>query len=275
MTHHTLIFCHLPKASGTSLRSILFREYPRHAILTLDGRVAENTVRFYRHLEKKEKCRYIVIEGHYPVGLHRYVPGRSTYITLLREPVDRVISYYFHVLRDPEHYAYKRGFKRHMDIRELVEGSFVYPEVQNGQTWFLSGGVDPLLDPSLALEQAKFNIQHLFSVVGLTERFDESVLLMRRRLGWKKWPVYCRHHVAPRRLRVQEIDEQTLSIIREHNQLDLQLYEYAKARFEEQIAHEGTDFQRELAFFRVLNYGYQRFVRARMMASRIKHGLLG
>ena len=35
------------------------------------------------------------------------------------------------------------------------------------------------------VEQAKYNLRHHFSVVGLSERLEESLALMKMRFGWK------------------------------------------------------------------------------------------
>ena len=50
----------------------------------------------------------------------------------------------------------------------------------------------PLTEGDLA--QAKRNLDR-FLVVGLTERFDESFILIRRALGWRL-PMYERHNVS-------------------------------------------------------------------------------
>jgi hypothetical protein len=51
-------------------------------------------------------------------------------------------------------------------------------------------GVPPEKGPctEATLEKALEHLRTDFAVSGLTERFDESLILMKRRLGWSKYP---------------------------------------------------------------------------------------
>ncbi len=270
----TLIFHHLPKASGTSLRAILHREYDRTRIFTFDGRDAEKSVRKYRQLTDEEKAHYDLIDGHYPVGLHEIIPKPSVYITLVRNPVDRFISYYYHVLRDPEHYVYKQGFTADMSIRDFVRKGIAHTETHNGQVWFLSGGASPDIDPKGALAKAIKNLDELFVVAGITEKFDESIILMKRKLGWKKTPIYYRRHVATNRKPIEEIPPDVLDEIIEVNQLDIALYKYVTQRLDDAIADQGNSFRRELLFFKLINRTCQQLMNIRFALSKLKHQIL-
>jgi hypothetical protein len=73
------------------------------------------------------------------------------------------------------------------------------------------------------LETAKRHLQQ-FAVVGVTDRFVESFVQMRRTLGLRM-PFFVTRNVAPpsQPLRGEEVE-----LIREHNALDLELYEFAR-----------------------------------------------
>ncbi len=45
--------------------------------------------------EKRNKIR--CLKGHMPFGLHKYLLNSSVYLTVLREPIERVISHYYFV----------------------------------------------------------------------------------------------------------------------------------------------------------------------------------
>ena len=67
------------------------------------------------------------------------------------------------------------------------------------------------------------HLRERFAVVGTSDRFDESLLLMAKRLGWRL-PYYARQNVAPRLAHDTDISATALRTIRLRNQLDLQLY---------------------------------------------------
>ncbi len=88
-------------------------------------------------------------------------------------------------------------------------------------------------------------------MVGLTERFDESFILIRRALGWRV-PMYETHNVSRARM-PEPPTPAAIELIRERNRFDLALYEHAAGLFAAAVASQGPSFAREVAAFRVLN----------------------
>ena len=84
------------------------------------------------------------------------------------------------------------------------------------------------------LEQAKKNIQNHFILVGLTERYNESLLLLKKILSWKT-PTYSIANAVKRDKKTTQIDSQLKDLIIEYNQIDFQLYDYVSVLFDEQI----------------------------------------
>jgi hypothetical protein len=145
--------------------------------------------------------------------------------------------------------------------------------MDNGQLRLLTGHMDDIDFGGCArtlLDEAKRNLTDHFAVVGLSERFDESLLLIRRRLGWKRLPVYRRRNVAERKSSTAQLSASALAAIRKHNELDLELYEWASAKFQREWETEGL--QRELQRFRVINAMYQSYGRLRRASSRLLSG---
>ncbi len=58
--------------------------------------------------------------------------------------------------------------------------------------------------------------------MGLTERFDESVLLLRRVMGWRTLPFYRSQNVNRKKA---PIDDAQKEVIRAFNRYDIELYE--------------------------------------------------
>ena len=70
-----------------------------------------------------------------------------------------------------------------------------------------------------------------FSVVGLSERFEESLALMKLRFGWKLQR-YSSFNVTRTRPRKADIPRSTLDLIAEKNSFDISLYECAANVFQ-------------------------------------------
>ena len=90
---------HIPKTGGTTLNSLLEAQFSCESIFNI--KVIDN--KYYNTNDfislpesKREKISYL--SGHMSFGLHNYMVGNAQYITMLRQPVARIVSFYYHVL---------------------------------------------------------------------------------------------------------------------------------------------------------------------------------
>ena len=112
----TTIFLHIPKAAGSTLTTIIQRQYRpeemiksyeliRFAAATHGNLSSLESARFrysYVKTMAPEKLAQVkVLMGHEGFGFHNLFSAPTTYITMLREPVERVISHYYDVLSQP------------------------------------------------------------------------------------------------------------------------------------------------------------------------------
>ena len=200
----TVIFIHVPKAAGTTLHRII-----ETAVSAVENiyhqwrKILSNPSRSSKKLSPSRKKKIKMLRGHMPFGLHALLPQNATYITILRHPVERIISHYYYVLRTPEHYLHADVAANKIDLENYVYRG-ISTELDNGQTRLLSGYLSGAVHNQdidyggctrEMLEKAKNNLSNHFSVVGLSEHFDESLLLMKQRLGWRS-PYYVKHRVG-------------------------------------------------------------------------------
>jgi hypothetical protein len=264
----TIIFVHIPKTAGTTLHTIIDRQYPRRASHFMDRH--EVGVREFRALSDARRAEIRMLRGHIPYGLHEYCPLPVRYFTLLRDPIDRVASYFYFVQREPAHYRYDFANEPGMTLARYAE-SHTSLQTDNFQTRLVSGVWTDLgygeLDRAI-LEQAKANLSERFAVVGLTERFDESLILLKRAFQWRG-VYYARHNVTQERPPKAAISAETLAVVREHNQLDIELYEHAKALFGRQIEAQGPDLAEELDRFCRTNQRLQPLLRLYWRARQV------
>jgi hypothetical protein len=252
-----VLFLHVPKAGGVTLSKILERQYSQTETLTLDDR--DRQIARFKTLPSAQRGQYRLIQGHLYFGLHRLIPGASTYITFLRRPVERVLSFYHYARSTPDHYLYPLLTTERPDLKTLLARE-VTSELRNEQTRLLAG--DEWEDPQqvvtrAALEQAQANLRTHFRVVGLLEEFDASLMLLRRAFGWQL-PFYVKENVTKEKPDDTSLDGETRRLIEAANSLDLELYEYARTLFEEQRLAAGDSFDTELQDFRRLNRVYAR-----------------
>ena len=210
----------------------------------IDGRRLQQTMAEFTSLPAASRAEIMLLRGHMPFGLHEYLPEPTIYITMLRDPAARVVSgYYFARLR-PHHYLYEPIVGKNLDIEGYVSTG-ITKETDNGQIRFLTGHIDDIEIGGCTrqlLEQAKASLIKHFAVVGLAERFDESLLLIKKKLGWNGLPLYEKRNVAEQR--PPELPKHVLNIIRKHNELDYELYEWAAERLQRELERE--DIEEEL-----------------------------
>jgi Galactose-3-O-sulfotransferase len=257
-----IVFLHLPKTAGKTLTAALRYKYPSETLF-LDS--LNEPLEKVGEVPLEDRASARVVTGHLHYGVHRYIPQPSEYVTMLRDPVARVLSMYRFIAGNPRHWFHDDLVRQRIGLEQFVQEA-ADPGVDNLQTRLIAGrdpgrilaraanGRPARKQPSEldegALEDAKRNLE-AFLVVGLTERFDESFILLRRALGWKL-PMYETHNVS-KRPRSESATPEALELIRDRNRLDLELYDHARELFSAAVEREGASFRREVAAFKALN----------------------
>ena len=253
LKNYALIFLHLPKTGGTTLSSLLKKKYKKSEAIVITNPQARNE--FYQlPLAKRASIKYL--HGHNVFGFHEYLPTPSHYITLLRNPIDRVVSHYYYVLRRPDHYLHETVVDSNIELEEYV-ASGISPEINNGQVRLLSTISCSFGNCSQEmLEQAKNNLSRHFSAIGTLEDFDKFLLLLKKKLSWNGYPLYRRKNVTSKRPSLNSLSASAIKTIEKHNQLDIEMYEFVKHEF-----HKNYDFyctEADLTRFQWLNANYNR-----------------
>src|SRR5256885_12995965 len=124
----TLIFLHIPKTGGSTIYKVLERQSSRAKTFRLDS----PQIARFKTLPAAQRGRYRLIQGHLYFGLHRFIPRASTYITFLRRPVERVLSFYYYARSTPDHYLYSQLVTERLDLKTLLARELT-SELCNGQ----------------------------------------------------------------------------------------------------------------------------------------------
>ena len=235
------LFSHVPKTAGTSIESIIAKNFALAECLHINAPDLNNLPQIIN--VKQNRPKYIC--GHHPMHglIYQLLPVQPLFhFTMLRDPVDRVLSYYNYVKGKLDHPMHKFAAE-HSLINFLHQNPS--PELSNGQSKRFSGYLHQgTASDHTLLTEAQDTLAHCFSLVLTTCLFDESLLLLQKRMGLTDI-YYQRHNVSQKFLHKSELDDATLNFILEHNQADMQLFEWAKGNCEALIKSELTSTEIE------------------------------
>lgn len=225
-----LVFVHVPKAAGTSLNAILWQVYGR------------GYVNYHRKLSSSADVQRIIdhpesvlaIGGHMPHGFHRsfkrffkdrwpttvFAERHCRYITVLRDPVERMKSYYRFVTTFPAHHLYAEtqgmtptAFFRYMERTKN-------PECFNLQC--------RLVGRSRRFEEARDYLTENYHVVGIVDRIDDFIRELQRTLNWPNIFEMKRRNRSPAIVDDDDFGQDVIDWIIENNEADARLYEFTK-----------------------------------------------
>ena len=203
-----IVFLHIPKTAGSTFQFILENSFGVSACHTDHNkkpRFTQDDFDFARMVFPGMKS----LAGHNLVDPLSLTVPDPFHITFLREPVARVFSNYQDTVLIGGNTA---SFEADLRRNEHLE---------NFQVKVIAGGRD--LDRAKRyLEQCRF--------VGLTEKFDLSLSVLGKLCPYRLNPNYKRRRTAPANdiKKSLENDPRIVDMAREHNRLDLELYDFAR-----------------------------------------------
>lgn len=255
-----LIFIHIPKSGGMTLQRILEKQYTSDTIFTINSKTFHESIKQFKHLPEPQRRSIRLLKGHMFFGLHEFLPMPCRYITILRNPIERIISHYYYVIQNPTHYLYQDVISQNMNLGDYVR-SGLSPELDNCQTRLLSGVQEPIEVGQCSfelLETAKTNLKSHFAVVGILERFDETLILLKRIFRWRI-PFYIQRNKTQKPPSYKTISPEIVEMIVKKNQLDIELYQYGEKLFEELILQQDQSFKMEVLVFSTSNKIHQNY----------------
>lgn len=176
-----LISLHIPKAAGTSFRHVLSAVYGHRLAL------------HYGNRQSVDVSTAAAVHGHLKIGDYAARFPEATTVTWLRNPVERIISYYFYWVRTPA-----RGNPNHQAVLDnelsLVEFAEL-PPVRRELGVYLEG----------------YPIDR-FSFVGVVEDFDRDLRRFADRMGWRP-PRHFHENTAPSLPRVSRKVRRKLALL--------------------------------------------------------------
>lgn len=201
------VYVHIPKTGGTTFNVILENTFGIshcHAFHVRKNVFDKNDFIFARKVFPRMRS----LSGSNLINPLELEIEKHFFATFTREPVARVFSHYQHLAR----YGKPRPFEEELRSNEAM---------QNLTVKILAGGLN-LGRAKLFLEQCGF--------VGFTDKFDLSLRILEKLSPYKLNLSYRPGQVAPDNTvkKILEADPRAVELACDFNQLDLELYSFAR-----------------------------------------------
>ncbi|HVT30375.1 MAG TPA: sulfotransferase family 2 domain-containing protein [Lacipirellulaceae bacterium] len=243
-----MLFLHIPKTAGTSF------------LLMLQNTFGDNRVRRFRDVDEhiQQRLDEIIdadlddtssscLAGHFPIHLFRPHLSRFQIFTILRDPIERVLSLYRFLKSGDPAEPERLGLSPNFSLAEFLSSSNpeLYGQVRNGMVRMLCGDGHfsdaersefwEIETDTTALAAAVANLDNMD--FGLTEQMDQSLALAR-----SSWDI----PYVLREYRENETSEETFPALSDVNRivrlnmLDIALYARARALFRHRCGASNT-----------------------------------
>jgi len=230
-----IVFIHIEKTAGSSLLKELIEENCQ------DHRRMSRLKSYFQN--RDAEC----ISGHFPYGMHIFSKKEIKYITMLRDPIERAVSWYYFIKDLERTDLWKPHPLREYADSVTISEFYKNKRYANRQSRFIAGYLFhksyPIMNKSnyfreSLIEKAKMNLNRIYAF-GLQERYQESVEIIMNMIGWdkhKKVPMQAKTKKRPSIEEIEDLNPRVISSLRESHQLDIELYEYARDVFDSQFA---------------------------------------
>ena len=246
-----VVFLHVPKTAGTTitiwLRLLLGDLYSKAASYSTEP----DKVRSLAAALAQRPYSVEVVAGHLPYSTRRLFAPGARFFTFLRDPIERALSHFY--------YFRERAPNGGGDVQATgpsLEDALAAWDASspasrallpdNLQTRMLSG-FDLEAPASRDMLDAARHHLHELDAVGLTERFQESMALLRHVFGWTLLAIPSRRVRTHRRPAADTLSPGALEGLRRLNALDLELYAEGTRVFEAAVTRAGSSIADDAA----------------------------
>ena len=232
-----LLFDHLPKCGGTTITNYIRSNYLRRKVFRIHGSQPTASVEEFLSFPQSVRYQYDCIYGHFADQLLDLVHPETIAVTVFRNPVDRIISHYYYVKSQEEHYLHDQIISAEIQLEDYAS-SDLSGELRNWLTAHFARLSTEEVNkrPQEALDLALQRITKRYALVGFLDDLDPFMSQLKTLVGFKHTFHDKKLNKTHNRLLLDEIPESTKKIIVESNHLDVALYRALLEKFQNVLA---------------------------------------
>lgn len=229
-----ILFEHIPKTGGITLRGIFSKLYDEDQIFFIHSREIKKSLDTFTGFTPVQRDNIKIIAGHSAYMYEQFL-DKPFKITILREPLSLFFSQYQYLKISKKDAFWKDVSK--LNSPEAYLNYAVEMGQDNLMTRFLSKSMDWTLHPEMKFQMmdsqgdemlsvAKQNL-HDFTVIFSLDNFDAGVFLLNKMLKWPLGiPFYKPSNRTPSRKKSETYPEKFIEKLRYSLRFDIQLYDY-------------------------------------------------
>ncbi len=245
-------FLHIPKTAGTTFRVLLENRFHMDDICP--------AYEFFQigQYSDEQLGRFRLFRGHMGYNLVNYLPEKPRVMVMLRDPMERAVSHFEYIRRDPGHPKHRIIHERNMGLKEYLLDPVLSAEVTNAQVrplahladrqtlgelmkgsrsqdefaraWRHRDGVLPPEDELLDLALRRLEAMDF---VGVAEDLERGMELAAWLLEAPAPEQLQSLNINPGRTRLDSLPQDTLALLEQATVLDRRLYDRGRALFEQ------------------------------------------
>ncbi len=228
---HTLVFPGLGAAGGSSINFMM-----RYQMFLLGWSFPvyseANDIRLWRRIREEMRPAPRWIDGHCCYSAAAHLERTSARVTLLREPIGRAVSIFNYCsIVHPDDFPH-RCFTDFLNSESFHHCTQAYRILK----WANQAPRNRLSDQALS-DLASLELDENYSLVGITELFEETVFAMSQLAGFEEIGMWWRVLSAPKILKYSDLGQDDLDLARVKLKADILLYQKRKQVFEEFVTN--------------------------------------
>lgn len=228
-----MFYAHVPSCAGTTFWQCLRKVYGNEKTARSVWRPGDLENFLLRPFPKSYYRALDAFGGHVPAALARQRLPHLHLITIIRDPVDRWVSEHRRRLRNGRVAALSDDIDE--DIRARIDMS----RTMGGLSFYTAPG--PRSAPSVNAFEDFWSQDD--TSIGLTEQFDETLVVFAEELNWPTAPDYKKKNIGGNA--TSKISQDTRDRLLERMELDWALYETGKRIFQERCNRIGLETVQE------------------------------